>query len=50
MAILFDHMINQNEKIVSLIGLRGIGKSSLARNTLHYAAERKTFSQGIMLI
>ena len=33
-----------------MIGLRGVGKSSLARNTLHYVAERKTFCQGILLI
>ena len=35
---------------MSLLGLRGIGKSSLARNTLHYAAERKIFTGGVLLI
>ena len=35
---------------MSLLGLRGVGKSYLARNTLHYAAERKMFKGGFMLI
>ena len=38
----------QNQRIVPLLGLVGIGKSSLARNTLHYLAERKAFTGGIL--
>lgn len=50
MAILLDYLLEDNEKIVTVIGLRGIGKSSLVRNTLHYVSERKLFSRGIFLI
>lgn len=37
-------------RIVPVIGLQGIGKSSLARNTLHYVCERKMFTHGILFI
>ena len=33
-----------------LLGLHGIGKSALARNTCHYVAERKLFTGGIIFI
>ena len=33
-----------------LVGLYGIGKSALTRNTLHYAAERQYFTSGIMIV
>lgn len=49
MAQLLEMILNQ-EKIVPLLGVRGIGKSSLAINTLHYAAERKMFPGGILMI
>lgn len=48
--MLLEYLLASKEKIVALLGLRGMGKSSLARNTLHYAAERKMFLGGIMLI
>lgn len=40
--------MERNQRIVPLLGLVGIGKSSLARNTLHYLAERKAFTGGIL--
>lgn len=43
-------LLNDEQRIVSLLGLRGIGKSSLAINTLHYASERKIFTGGILFI
>lgn len=49
MAQLLEMILSQ-EKIVPLLGVRGIGKSSLAINTLHYAAERKMFPGGILMI
>ena len=33
-----------------LLGLHGIGKSSVARNTLHYIYERKYVTGGILWI
>lgn len=47
---LLQAYINQDIKLVSLLGLRGIGKSSLARNALWYAAERKMFIGGILFV
>ena len=42
--------MNQNEKIVPISGHHGVGKSALARNTLHYLADRKLFAGGIIFI
>ena len=47
---LLDKSSDNKERIVPLLGLHGIGKSSLARNTLHYVAERKMFSGGVLYI
>ena len=38
------------ERIVNVVGLRGIGKSSLVKNTLHYVSDRKMFTGGIFHI
>ena len=43
-------LITEKERIVLLLGLHGIGKSALARNTCHYVAERKLFTGGIIFI
>ena len=43
-------LITDKERIVLLLGLHGIGKSALARNTCHYVAERKLFTGGIIFI
>ena len=40
----------QKIRILSLSGLQGIGKSSLARSALHYAAERKLFLGGYLFV
>ena len=50
MSKILHTLLVENEKILPLIGLGGIGKSTLAKNTLHYAADRKFFSGGTMLI
>ena len=49
---LVDSVTNKHieEKIVMLLGLHGIGKSSVARNTLHYIYERKYVTGGILWI
>ena len=48
MSILLENLIDDQDRIIELLGLKGIGKSSMARNTLHYAAERKMFTNGIL--
>ena len=50
MSKILQNMLQDNEKIIPLLGLHGIGKSALARNTLHYATDRKLFTGGIMFI
>lgn len=51
MSKLLNYILAENgDRIVPLVGLQGIGKSSLARNTLHFAAERKFFTRGMLLI
>ena len=47
---LLEYLLFDNFRIVSLLGLRGVGKSSLARNALHYVAERKICTGGILQI
>ena len=39
-----------NERLVMLLGMHGVGKSSVARNTLHYIHERKYISGGIIWV
>lgn len=48
--MLLENLLAKNERIIALLGLRGMGKSSLARNTLWYAAERKLFAGGVLHI
>lgn len=50
MSQLLEYLLEDKHRIVSLLGLRGVGKSCLARNTLHYVAERKIFTGGILFI
>ena len=50
MTTLLENLLLHNMRIIQLLGLRGIGKSSLARNTLHYVKERKMFTGGIFNI
>ena len=38
------------ERLIILLGLHGFGKSSIARNALHYVSQRKFFTGGILLI
>lgn len=40
----------ESDQILNMIGLPGIGKSLLARNTLHYLRERQYFCRGIISI
>ena len=50
MAHLLTMLLKDNERIIPLIGVRGIGKSSLARNTMHYVAQRKLFTGGVIFV
>ena len=50
MSTLLQSLLQNKERIVPILGLCGIGKSVLARNTLHYVAERKMFSGGVLYI
>ena len=38
MSKLLESLLLYKERIVPLLGLHGVGKSALARNTLHYVA------------
>ena len=40
--------IMDGERLIMLLGLHGFGKSSVAKNTLHYIHERKYKSGGVM--
>lgn len=39
-----------NHRLVTIIGLPGIGKTSLCKNAVHYIAERKIFKLGIVFL
>ena len=49
-SLLLEKLIVEKSRLLSLLGLRGIGKSSLARSVLHYAAARKMFTGGTLFI
>ena len=38
------------ERLLMLLGLHGVGKSSVARNALHYMHERKYMSGGVIWV
>ena len=42
--------IMNNEKLVIVLGLHGIGKSAVARNAVHYMLERKYFTGGVISV
>ena len=46
---LIENVMN-GERLVILLGLHGFGKSSIARNALHYMTERKFFTGGVLLV
>ena len=48
-AKLVDQVMSGN-RLIELIGLPGIGKSSVARCSIHYMMQRKYFTGGIILI
>ena len=50
MSDILSNLLDKKKRIVSLVGLDGVGKSALARSILHYAAERKYFTGGIMML
>lgn len=37
-------------RLVTIIGLPGIGKTSLSKNAVHYIVERKIFKQGVIFM
>ena len=47
---LIDDIMYKAEQIFMLLGLQGIGKSSIARNALNYIHERKFIHGGILWI
>lgn len=48
---MFDIVQNiVSNRLVTVIGLPGIGKSSLCKNAVHYIAERRMFKQGIVFL
>ena len=42
--------VMSGERLVALLGLPGIGKSSIVRNALHFITERKFFTGGVILV
>ena len=42
--------VMSGERLIALLGLPGIGKSSIARNALHFMVERKFFTGGVILV
>ena len=50
MSVLLEHLILEKNRIIELLGLKGIGKSSIARNLLHFTKDRKMFTSGILLV
>ena len=47
---LLDYLTDEHDRLVNVVGLRGVGKSSFVRYSLHYVAERKMFTKGILTI
>ena len=47
---LLEYLILKKSRIIELLGLKGIGKSSMARNLLHFTKDRKMFTSGILLV
>ena len=47
---ILERILIQNEKMVVINGLRGIGKSSLAKIVMHFLSERKLCTGGNIYI
>ena len=47
---LIDDLLDTPEQIFMLLGMHGIGKSSIAKNALNYIQERKFVHGGIVWI
>ena len=43
------HNVYQH-RLVTIIGLPGIGKTALAKNSIHYMADRQMFTAGIIFM
>ena len=52
MSNILESLLQEDEesKIFPILGLCGIGKSTLAKNMLHYIADRKYFTGGIIYV
>ena len=50
MQELIELVMDKDNRLITSLGLHGIGKSSLVRNALHFIYERKYFTGGIILI
>ena len=42
--------VMDGEKLIAVLGPHGVGKSSIARSVLHYVAERKLFTGGVIWV
>ena len=38
------------ERLINIVGLPGIGKSSLAKNAVHFVSDRSIFKAGIIFL
>jgi len=50
MFLLTKDMMESKNRLISLLGWPGIGKTSLARNALHFLTDRNYFTSGVVLI
>ena len=50
-AYLVEAVMDESRpRMIALLGLRGIGKSAVARNAMHFMLERRYFTGGVILI
>ena len=42
--------VMKGHRLIQLVGLAGIGKSSVARHSIHYMMQRKYFTGGIIMV
>ena len=42
--------VMNGSRLITLLGLNGIGKSTVARNAVHFMLERKYFTGGVIFI
>ena len=50
MSKIVKSVMNEESRIIMLLGLHGVGKSAAARNSVHYMLERKYFTGGVIFV